>query len=154
VQRPKAATPDATVLAFDFGTRRIGVAAGNTVLRVARPLTTIAAEVSALRFAALAALIEEWRPHLLVVGRPVHADGTPHEMTARADRFARQLEGRFGLEVARVDERFTTQEAESALAAAGVRAGDRKAVRDGVAAQLILQAWFDDPARKVPLGAA
>jgi putative Holliday junction resolvase len=75
-------------------------------------------------------------------------------MTARADRFARQLEGRFGLEVARVDERFTTQEAESALAAAGVRAGDRKAVRDGVAAQLILQAWFDDPARKVPLGAA
>ena len=154
MQRPKAATPDATVLAFDFGTRRIGVAVGNTVLRVARPLTTIAAEASAPRFAALAALIDEWRPRLLVVGRPVHADGTPHEMTARAERFARQLEGRFGLEVERVDERYTTQRAESSLAEAGVRAGDRKAVRDEVAAQHILQAWFDDSARKDTLGVA
>ena len=65
-----------------------------------------------------------------MVGLPVHADGTPHEMTARAERFARQLEGRFGLQVARVDERYTTEGAESALAAAGVRVRDRKAVRD------------------------
>jgi len=126
---------------------------GNTVLRVARPLTTIAAEANAARFQALAALIDEWQPELLVVGRPVHADGAPHEMTARAERFARQLEGRFGIEVARVDERYTTEEAESTLAAAGVRAGDRKAVRDEVAAQLILQAWFDDPAQRESLGA-
>ena len=154
MRRPKAAGPDATVLAFDFGTRRIGVAVGNTVLRVARPLTTIAAEASAQRFEAVAALIDEWQPDLLVVGRPVHADGTPHEMTARAERFARQLEGRFRLDVARMDERYTTQDAESALVEAGVRAGERKAVRDEVAAQLILQAWFDDPARKDPLGAA
>jgi putative Holliday junction resolvase len=117
---------------------------GNTLLRVARPLTTIAAEASAPRFAAVAALIETWRPDVLVVGRPVHADGTPHEMTSRAERFARQLEGRFGLEVARVDERYTTEEAEAALAQAGVRAEERKAVRDQVAAQLVLQAWFDD----------
>jgi len=126
---------------------------GNTVLRVARRLTTIAAEANAARFQALAALIDEWQPELLVVGRPVHADGAPHEMTARAERFARQLEGRFGIEVARVDERYTTEEAESTLAAAGVRAGDRKAVRDEVAAQLILQAWFDDPAQRESLGA-
>ena len=126
---------------------------GNTVLRVARTLTTIAAEANAARFQALAALIDEWQPELLVVGRPVHADGAPHEMTARAERFARQLEGRFGIEVARVDERYTTEEAESTLAAAGVRAGDRKAVRDEVAAQLILQAWFDDPAQRESLGA-
>ena len=152
--RPHAASHEATVLAFDFGTRRIGVAVGNTVLRVARPLTTIAAEANAVRFEAVAALIDEWRPDLLVVGRPVHADGTPHEMTARADRFARQLEGRFGLAVARVDERYTTQDAEGALAAAGVRAGDRKAARDEVAAQLILQAWFDHPERNGTLGAA
>ena len=155
MQRPKAASShEATVLAFDFGTRRIGVAVGNTVLRVARPLTTIAAEANAPRFEAVAALIDEWQPDLLVVGRPVHADGAPHEMTARADRFARQLEGRFGLEVARMDERYTTQDAESALAAAGLRAGDRKAVRDQVAAQLILQAWFDAPAGRGSLGAA
>jgi putative Holliday junction resolvase len=65
-------------------------------------------------------------------------------MTSRAERFARQLEGRFGLEVARVDERYTTEEAEAALAQAGVRAEERKGVRDQVAAQLVLQAWFDD----------
>ena len=145
---------EATVLAFDFGTRRIGVAVGNTMLRVAHPLTTIAAEANAPRFAAVAALIDEWKPGLLIVGRPVDARGVPHEMTARAERFARQLEGRFGLDVARVDERYTTQEADGVLAAAGVPAADRKATRDEVAAQLILQAWFDEPERKEPLGAA
>ena len=127
---------------------------GNTVLRVARPLTTITAEAHARRFDAIAALIGEWQPALLVVGRPVHADGVPHEMTVRAERFARQLEGRFGLEVARVDERYTTEEANGALAEAHVAVGDRKAVRDQVAAQFILQAWFDDPAHKRSLGAA
>jgi len=144
VPRPDAASHEATVLAFDFGTRRIGVAVGNCLLRVARPLTVIAAEANAPRFAAIAALIETWHPGVLVVGRPVHADGTPHEMTSRADRFARQLEGRFGVEVARVDERYTTEEAEAALAESGVGGRERKAVRDEVAAQLILQAWFDD----------
>jgi putative Holliday junction resolvase len=140
------------VLAFDFGTRRIGVAVGNTLLRVARPLTTIAAEANAPRFAAVASLIETWRPAVLVVGRPVHADGTPHEVTSRAERFARQLEGRFGLEVARVDERYTTEEAEAALSQAGVRADERNAVRDQVAAQFILQAWFDDAEGTGPPG--
>ena len=152
--RPNAASHEATVLAFDFGTRRIGVAVGNTVLRVARPLTTIAAEANGPRFAAIAALIDTWRPDVLVVGRPVHADGTPHEMTSRADRFARQLEGRFGLEVARVDERYTTEEAEAALAESGVRAKERTSVRDQVAAQLILQAWFDDTKAAGPPGVA
>jgi putative Holliday junction resolvase len=127
---------------------------GNTLLRVARPLTTIAASANAPRFEAVAALIREWQPDLLVVGRPVHADGLPHEMTARAERFARQLEGRFGLDVMRVDERYTTEAAESALVEAGVRPTHRKTARDEVAARLILQAWFDDPARKGTLGAA
>jgi len=127
---------------------------GNTLLRVARPLTTIAAEATAARFAAVAALIDEWQPNVLVVGVPVHADGVPHEMTARAERFARQLEGRFALQVARVDERYTTEDAEATLAAAGIRAAGRKAARDEVAAQLILQSWFDEPARNDPHGAA
>ena len=74
----------ATVLAFDFGTRRVGVALGNTLTRSARPLATIDEERSEPRFAAIAALIGQWQPDLLVVGVPVHADGTPHAMTTRA----------------------------------------------------------------------
>jgi putative Holliday junction resolvase len=134
----------ATVLAFDFGTRKVGVAMGNTLLRKAHPLTTIAGEATAARFAAIGALIAEWKPRLLVVGRPLHADGTEHEMTARAERFARALEGRFGLPVARVDERFTTRSAEAALREAGVRGAARDKARDAVAAQLILQSWLDE----------
>ena len=138
---------ETTVLAFDFGTRRIGVAIGNAITKVAHPLTTIEGEASARRFDAIASLIDEWRPDLLVVGRPVHADGSEHEMTVRAERFARQLAGRFGLDVTRVDERFTTAAADAELAGAGVHGGRRKAVRDAVAAQLILQSWFDDDKR-------
>lgn len=134
-----------TVLAFDFGTRRIGVALGNTLTRVAHPLHTIDAEANAARFAAIAALIAEWQPCLLVVGRPTHSDGAEHGMTARAERFARQLEGRFALPVRRCDERYTTLAAEAALADGGVRAAARREVRDAVAAQLILQSFFDTP---------
>ncbi len=119
---------------------------GNTLLRAASPLTTIASEENAARFAAIAALIAEWQPGRLIVGRPVHSDGAEHEMTARAGRFARQLEGRFNLPVSLVDERFTTRAAEAALTAAGVTGAARRAARDQVAAQLILQAYFDQSA--------
>jgi putative Holliday junction resolvase len=133
-----------TVLAFDFGTRRIGVAVGNTLVRVAHPLVTIDEAASARRFAAIAALVDEWKPGMLVVGVPVHADGTSHEMTARARRFARQLHGRHGLRVVEADERGTTQDAQVALDAAG-RGGRRgRSVRDAVAAQAILQGYFDE----------
>jgi putative holliday junction resolvase len=131
------------LLAFDFGTRRIGVAVGNTEVGVAHPLHTIAAEANAARFAAIAALVAEWQPAGLVVGRPVHADGVAHEMSARAERFARQLEGRFGLPVERVDERYSTRVAAAALAEAGVRGRARKSARDAVAAQVILQTYLD-----------
>jgi putative Holliday junction resolvase len=143
-----ATSPDATVLAFDFGTQRIGVAVGNTLTRMAHPLTTIEGERNDERFAAIAALVAEWQPGTLVVGLPTHADGSAHEMTQRAQRFARQLDGRFGLPVALVDERWTTQAAQSAQDAAGgnENSGRRgRAVRDQVAAQLILQSWFDEP---------
>lgn len=132
-----------TVLAFDFGTRRIGVAVGDLATRLAHPLATIAAERDEQRFAAIAALVAEWTPARLVVGLPVHADGTPHETTARAQRFGRQLAGRTGLPVEYADERHTTLDAASSLAAAG-RTGERaRTVRDQVAAQLILQGWLD-----------
>ncbi len=151
---PIANADEATILAFDFGTRKIGVAIGNTLTRVARPLTTIESEASAARFDRIASLVDEWRPDMLVVGRPLHADGSEHEMTARAERFARQLSGRFGVKVALVDERFTTVVADAELAGAGVRGKDRKAARDAVAAQLILQSWFDETDRKPIRGPA
>jgi putative Holliday junction resolvase len=138
-----AQPPVATVLAFDFGTRRIGVAVGNTIVRAAQPLTTILAERDADRFAAIAALLAQWQPQLLVVGIPVHADGAAHAMTVRARKFARQLAGRFGLPVEPADERHTTELAQSTLDAAGAGRGGRE-IRDAVAAQLILQGWFDE----------
>jgi len=97
-------------LAFDFGTRRVGVANGNTFLRQAQALKTVAAEGDA-RFAAIAQLIAEWQPDALVVGVPFHPDGAAHDNTRRARRFARQLQGRFSLPVHEVDERYTTTEA-------------------------------------------
>jgi len=97
-------------LAFDFGTRRVGVASGNALTRTATPLATIA-ERGEARNAAIAALVAEWRPDALVVGVPFHPDGAPHANTARARAFARELAERFGLPVHEVDERYTTTDA-------------------------------------------
>ena len=116
---------------------------GEAATGLAHPLATIEAERSDQRFAAIAALIDEWRPKLILVGLPTHADSTEHELTARARRFARQLEGRFGVAVELADERFTTLAATEALSAAGVTAREQRSVRDRVAAQLILQAYLD-----------
>jgi putative Holliday junction resolvase len=142
-----AARRDPTVLAFDFGTRRIGVAVGDLATRLAHPLATIEREREADRFDEIAALVAEWKPGTLVVGLPVHADGTPHEMTERARRFGRQLAGRTGLPVEYADERHTTQAAAASLSEAGVGGRRAKDVRDRVAAQLILQAWLDEHGR-------
>lgn len=107
-------------LAFDFGTKRIGVASGNSLTRSATPLATIAAPGDE-RFAAIAKLIDEWQPSALVVGVPFHPDGAEHDNTRRARRFANQLHGRFHLAVHQVDERYSTTEAH-ALGAADVDA--------------------------------
>ena len=107
-----SALREQSFLAFDFGLKRTGVASGNTLLGQAQALRTITAEGDA-RFAPIAALIAEWRPDALVVGVPLHPDGQPHDNTRRAQRFARQLHGRFGLTVHEVDERYTTVEAEA-----------------------------------------
>jgi putative Holliday junction resolvase len=123
--------PARTFLSFDFGTRRIGVAAGNTLLRQAQPLRTLAAEGDA-RFQAIAAVLAEWQPDALVVGVPFHPDGAAHDNTLRARRFARQLHGRFRLPVHEVDERWTTTEA--------LAAGAQDA--DAAAAAIILDQFF------------
>lgn len=101
-----------TFLAFDFGLKRTGVASGNRLTRTATSQATITA-VGAARFAPIAARIKEWQPDALVVGVPFHPDGAPHENTLRAQKFARQLRGRFGLPVFEVDERYSTTEAHS-----------------------------------------
>lgn len=99
-----------TFLAFDYGTKRTGVATGNVLTRSASPQATIVAEGDA-RFLLIAARLREWQPDALVVGVPFHPDGAPHENTERARKFARQLRGRFGLPVHEVDERYSTTEA-------------------------------------------
>ena len=129
-------TQPGIVLGFDFGTRRIGVALGNGITRSARALQVIEKSTAPARWRELAALIEQWQPQLLVVGVARHPDGAAHEMTARCERFARQLEGRFHLPVARVDERYSS----AVLPRRGKRPDDDEA------AALILQQWFDQMA--------
>jgi putative holliday junction resolvase len=138
-----ATEADATILAFDFGTRRIGIAVGNTLTRIAHPLATIDTMNADARWTAIGAVLDEWRPQQLVVGLPVHADGTEHGMTAQARAFARELERRFALPVTFTDERHTSEVARASLASSGHGARAERALRDQVAAQIILQAWFD-----------
>lgn len=132
-----------SVLAFDFGLRRIGVAVGELLLGQARALVLIESERNDQRFARIAALINEWQPIRLIVGRPCHDDGRPHEMTARCQRFATQLEERYHLPVTLVDERFSSAEAESRLTAQGLDWRSRKERLDALAAEIILQDYFD-----------
>ncbi len=139
-----SAAPAGSVLAFDFGTRRIGVAVGETEVGMAHPLVTLASRRDNEHFESIAALISEWRPVLLLVGLPTHADGKPHAMTVRARRFADELRSRFALPVAFADERFTTQEALSVLREASHSSRTRKAARDSLAAQVLLQGYLDE----------
>jgi putative Holliday junction resolvase len=137
--------PTGTLLAFDFGTKRIGIAVGNTISSTASPLTTINAEQNEARFAMIATLIKEWEPAALVVGLPCNVDGTPHEMTAQCRRFANRLKGRFSLPTLLVDERYTSAAASMVLDEAGVHGRKQKPLIDQYAAQQILQAYFDEP---------
>jgi len=130
-----------TVLAFDFGEKRIGVAVGDLAVRIAHPLATIDAEDNQRRFGEIQKLVADWRPARLVVGLPMHADGTEHELSRLSRRFAQRLEGRFGLPVSLVDERFTSVAAESRLRESGVR--NMVKTLDAAAASEILQSWLE-----------
>jgi putative Holliday junction resolvase len=121
------------------------VAVGDAALKLAHPLTVIHGEGSARRFQAIAALVREWHPVLLVVGAPVREDGTAHPMGERCRRFARRLAGRFRLPVVVVDERLTSWSAEEALIRAGASPGKRRALLDAAAAQTILESYFAEP---------
>ena len=127
--------PDAlTMMAFDYGTRRVGVAVGNSITKAGQALKTIAAPSGDLLFQEIGKLLKEWQPDHLVVGRPVHPDGSPHEMTAKAVRFGNQLHGRFQLPVSWVDERYT-----SAVLEANPQMNDNL---DAHSAALILEQYF------------
>ena len=123
-----------TILAFDFGEKRIGVAVGNTMTKTAEPLKIIQEPHQDVRFKAIEQLIAEWQPRLLVVGLPKHPDGAEHAMTQKAKRFGNQLHGRFQKEVVWVDERYTSVSVEGG--------------NDALAAQLILQQYLQELSAK------
>ena len=132
-----------TVLAFDFGEKRIGVAVADLAVGIAHPLAPIHAEDNKIRFAALAALVAEWQPAQLIVGEPHHADGGAHEIARLARRFAQRLEGRFALPVLLVDETLSSQAAESRLREQGIHGSKLESVLDSAAACEIMRTWLE-----------
>jgi len=130
------------VMAFDWGLKNIGVAVGTRALGTSQPCAVIKAKDGSPNWAEVEALIGAWNPALLVVGDPLNMDGSDAEITPRARRFARQLEGRFGLKVVMVDERLSSHVAKSEQAALGHDGDYRKRPIDAEAANLILQTWL------------
>ena len=143
----KAHVQSGTVLAFDFGEKRIGIAVGEHLLASASPLMTIDNESNDIRFQVITKLVSEWQPRLLVVGLPLSLDGTEHAVSQLCKKFARRLNGRFNLPVMLVDERYSSLEASQRLNEAGVRGRAQKEMLDQVAAQTILQSYFDSASK-------
>ena len=140
---PVKARIEGSVLGFDFGEKRIGVALGERLIGIAHPLTTIATEINDERFEQIGRLIEEWKPVALVVGLPLSLDGEEHKLTQLCRKFARRLEGRFKLPVCMVDERLSSAAASQTLKELGIGGRKQKPMLDQVAAQHILQSYFD-----------
>ena len=137
-----------TILAFDFGTRWVGVAVGDTETRLANPLGMFEASSGRRSMAEIEALVREWQPQRLLVGLPLAQDGAEHDMTRRARRFARQLEARFRLPVEFADERLSSAAAEATLRETGRGGRRHKHAAHALAAQVILQSHLDEPPRR------
>lgn len=137
--------PPRTVLGFDFGEKRIGVAVGQELTGRARGISTLTSRNRQPDWEAIGQLIEQWRPQLLVVGHPLHMDGSEQPLTHLAYRFGNRLSGRYNLPVERVDERLTSYEAELELREEGGK--QSKAAVDQRAAEKILQSWLDSTVR-------
>ena len=138
-----ARATDTTVLGFDYGQRRIGVAVGQTITRTATPLETLPALAGQPNWAQVSALIATWQPACLVVGLPSTEDGAPHALAPAIARFGRRLHGRFGLAVEYIDERLSSHEA------AALCRGNHQEV-DAMAARLILETWLNAPHPDTP----
>jgi len=132
-----------TVLCFDFGEQRIGVAVGEHLLATSNPLVTIDNESNEIRFEAISKLVKEWQPKLLIVGLPLSLDGAETSVTQLCKKFARRLNGRFNLPVILIDERYSSAEASDLLNQSGIKGRAQKEILDQVAAQTILQSYFD-----------
>ena len=140
--------PAGTLLAFDFGHRRIGVAVGQTLTGSANALAVVPA-ASKPDWQAITKIINEWKPAALVVGLPLAADGGETDMSKEARRFGRQLEGRFGIQIVFADERLTSLDAEQRFVSARARGSMRRkdaALKDAMAAQIILENWLQSAA--------
>jgi putative Holliday junction resolvase len=144
---PESSRPQ-IVLAFDFGLRRIGVACGDTVSRSAVGLEAVPANAAGPRWEVIASLMRDWQPDMAVVGLPYNVDGSDSEQTRNARSFAAELARRFGLQVAMVDERYSSLEAEARLKAARESGLRRRRVAksdvDAAAACVILERWFSE----------
>lgn len=134
------------MLALDFGLRRIGVASGSTITQTASPLRTVEARDGEPDWAVLDAIVREWRPAALIAGLPYNTDGSESPMTARARKFAAQLEARYGMQVVLADERYTSAEAESILKHQRQSGARNKRIKkedvDSLAAALIAESWM------------
>ncbi|WP_224653906.1 Holliday junction resolvase RuvX [Pectobacterium versatile] len=132
-----------TILAFDFGTKSIGVAIGQEITGTARALTSFKAQEGIPDWQKVEKLLSEWQPDLVVVGLPLNMDGTEQPLTARARKFANRLHGRFGIAIELHDERLSTVEARADLfERGGFKALDKGSV-DATSAVIILESWFD-----------
>ncbi len=137
-----------TVLAFDYGTRQIGVAVGQTLTGTATPVTVLKARDGIPDWEKISALLDRWQPRKLLVGLPLNMDGSRSEFCSRAEKFARRLHGRFGLPVEMMDERLSTFEAKQQLPR---RSSYRENPVDDSAACLILESWLQSPESGLPI---
>jgi len=135
-------------MAFDFGLSRIGVATGNCLIGTTTPLPVLRAKEGVPQWETLESLVKEWQPDLLVIGEPLNMDGSPSELSARAEKFARRLHGRLGIDVVMVDERLSSFEAKRTSREQGHKGDFRRQPVDSLAAELILQTWLaENPQR-------
>lgn len=132
-----------TVLAFDFGTKSIGCAVGQSITGTAQALPAFKAQDGIPNWSDIENCLKEWKPDVLVVGLPLNMDGTIQDLTLRAKKFANRLHGRFGITVELQDERLTTMEARSEIFERGGFRSLKKNKVDGISACLILESWFE-----------
>ncbi|ACA85628.1 Holliday junction resolvase RuvX [Shewanella woodyi] len=132
-----------TVLGFDYGTKSIGIAIGQSLTGSANPLLSIKAVDGIPKWEEIGMLIEEWRPDLVVVGLPLNMDGSEQEMTQRAKKFANRISGRFGVKVETQDERLTTADAKTRLFEMGGYKALTKGQVDAMSAVLIVESYFE-----------
>ncbi len=131
-----------TVLAFDYGTKTIGVAVGESLLGTARPLPALKARDGIPNWDSIQAIIDEWHPQQLVVGLPLNMDGSKSPMCQRAEKFARRLHGRFAIEAVTMDERLSSFEAKGEIIKSGNSRDFKKENIDSISARIILESWF------------